>query len=173
MAGRPEDLVELLPAAEPFLTGGDGGAGLVLVTTLAGEFDAAHSAALAGAHLLATLPNELVARFDADALVDYRDHRPRMTFTGDRYADFSAPEIRHMSVPERIALIVSETLARSSCMSRSCCREMTSSSRRPPTMITAVSMSSGRAVICGWARRPASTTSMSIAANRSSVAWPR
>jgi hypothetical protein len=95
VTARPEDLVELLPAAEPFLTrtGGAGQPPLVLVNTLAGEFDAAHSAALAGAHLLATLPHELVARFDADALVDYRDHRPRMTFTGDRYADFAAPEI--------------------------------------------------------------------------------
>ena len=100
MAGRPEDLVELLPAAEPFLAraaeprdAGPAGGGPVLVVTLAGEFDAAHSAALAGAHLLATLPHEVVARLDADALVDYRDHRPQMRFTGDRYADFSAPEI--------------------------------------------------------------------------------
>jgi hypothetical protein len=92
VTGRPEDLVELLPAAEELLDR-PRGEELVLVATLAGEFDAAHSAALAGAHLLATLPHELVARFDADALVDYRDHRPRMTFTGDRYADFGAPEI--------------------------------------------------------------------------------
>lgn len=95
MVARPEDLVELLPAAEPFLSraGGADPRGLVLVNAMAGEFDAGHSAALAGAHLLATLPHELVGRFDADALVDYRDHRPRMTFTGDRYADFAAPEI--------------------------------------------------------------------------------
>ena len=98
MAQRPEDLVELLPAADELLararTAGDGEVPqLVLVHDLAGEFDAAHAAALAGAHLLASLPHETIARFDADSLVDYRGHRPRMTFTGDRYASFDAPVI--------------------------------------------------------------------------------
>jgi hypothetical protein len=96
---RPEDLVELLPEAEPFLareaaaTDASERGGLVLVHGLAGEFDAAHAGALAGAHLLASLPNRLIARFDADALVDYRGHRPRMTFNGDRYESYEAPEI--------------------------------------------------------------------------------
>jgi predicted ATP-grasp superfamily ATP-dependent carboligase len=96
---RPEELVELLPAAEPFLAreaavgGASERAGLVLVHDLAGEFDAGHAGALAGAHLLAGLPNEVIARFDADALVDYRAHRPRMTFNSDRYESFAAPEI--------------------------------------------------------------------------------
>jgi hypothetical protein len=95
----PEELVELLPAAERFLAREAAVAvpeqrrGLVLVHDLAGDFDAAHAGALAGAHLLASLPNELIARFDADALVDYRAHRPRMTFSGDRYEAFAAPEI--------------------------------------------------------------------------------
>ena len=35
----------------------------------------------------------MIARFDADSLVDYRAHRPRMTFSGDRYESFAAPEI--------------------------------------------------------------------------------
>jgi predicted ATP-grasp superfamily ATP-dependent carboligase len=96
---RPEELFELLPEAEPFLTreaaaGGPAGRrGLVLVHDLAGDFDAAHAGALAGAHLLAALPHEVIARFDADSLVDYRAHRPRMTFSGDRYESFAAPEI--------------------------------------------------------------------------------
>ena len=60
---------------------------------LAGEFDAAHAAALAGAHLLAGLPHEVIARFDVDGLVDYRGHRPQMTFEGDRYTAFTPPEI--------------------------------------------------------------------------------
>jgi predicted ATP-grasp superfamily ATP-dependent carboligase len=67
--------------------------GLVLVHDLAGEFDAAHAGALAGSHLLASLPHQLVARFDVDALVDYRGHRPRMQFTGDRYESVTAPAI--------------------------------------------------------------------------------
>ncbi|MBB3085684.1 proteasome assembly chaperone family protein [Geodermatophilus sabuli] len=99
MAQRPEDLVELLAGAEPFLTrearvaGAGDRRGLVLVHDLAGEFDAAHAGALAGAHLLASLPNEVIARFDVDSLVDYRAHRPRMTFNGDHYESFAAPEL--------------------------------------------------------------------------------
>ena len=99
MRQRPEDLVEVLPEAEPLLAretavpAADQRAGLVLVHDLAGEFDAAHAGALAGSHLLASLPHQLVARFDADALVDYRGHRPRMTFSGDRYESIASPEI--------------------------------------------------------------------------------
>jgi hypothetical protein len=99
VAQRPEELVELLPAAERFLareaaTGEPAQRrGLVLVHDLAGDFDAAHASALAGAHLLANLPHEVIARFDVDSLVDYRAHRPRMTFSGDRYESFTAPEI--------------------------------------------------------------------------------
>src|SRR3954451_24684912 len=58
---RPEELVELLPAAERFLAREAAveepaeRRGLVLVHDLAGDFDAAHAGALAGAHLLAGL----------------------------------------------------------------------------------------------------------------------
>jgi predicted ATP-grasp superfamily ATP-dependent carboligase len=99
VAQRPEELVELLPEASRFLSReaavGDPAErrGLVLVHDLAGDFDAAHAGTLAGAHLLAGLPHEVIARFDADSLVDYRAHRPRMTFSGDRYESFAAPEI--------------------------------------------------------------------------------
>ena len=99
MPQRPEDLVELLPEAEPLLAreaaagSPDERPGLVLVHDLAGEFDAAHAGALAGAHLLDALPATLIARFDVDALVDYRGHRPRMVFSGDRYESISSPEI--------------------------------------------------------------------------------
>jgi predicted ATP-grasp superfamily ATP-dependent carboligase len=98
-AQRPEELFELLPEAERFLTReaavGEPGErrGLVLVHDLAGDFDAAHAGALAGAHLLASLTHEVVARFDVDSLVDYRAHRPRMTFNGDHYESYTAPEI--------------------------------------------------------------------------------
>ena len=99
MRQRPEDLVEVLPEAEPLLAReaavgtAEERRGLVLVHDLAGDFDAAHAGALAGSHLLATLPHHLVARFDVDALVDYRGHRPRMVFTGDRYESVTAPQI--------------------------------------------------------------------------------
>jgi predicted ATP-grasp superfamily ATP-dependent carboligase len=106
VAQRPEELVELLPEAERFLVReaavGDPAerAGLVLVHDLAGDFDAAHAGGLAGAHLLAALSHELIARFDADSLVDYRSHRPRMTFSGDHYEDFAAPEIALYAVED-------------------------------------------------------------------------
>jgi predicted ATP-grasp superfamily ATP-dependent carboligase len=96
---RPEDLVEVLPEAESLLAreaavgSAEQRGGLVLVHDLAGEFDAAHAGALAGSHLLASLPHQLVARFDVDALVDYRGHRPRMQFTGDRYESITEPAI--------------------------------------------------------------------------------
>ena len=99
MAQPPEGLVELLPEAEPFLAREEsvGPAeqrrGLVLVHDLAGDFDAAHASALAGAHLLAGLPHRVIARFDVDSLVDYRAHRPRMTFSSDHYEAFTPPEI--------------------------------------------------------------------------------
>ncbi|WP_082556603.1 proteasome assembly chaperone family protein [Modestobacter sp. Leaf380] len=95
----PEDLVELTPQAQLLVerTAADE---LVLVHDLAGEFDAAHAGALAGSHLLASLPHEVVARFDADALVDYRGHRPRITFSGDHYESFAAPEITLYSVED-------------------------------------------------------------------------
>jgi predicted ATP-grasp superfamily ATP-dependent carboligase len=106
VAQRPEELVELLPEAERFLAreaaAGEPAerAGLVLVHDLAGDFDAAHAGALAGAHILAGLPHEVIARFDADSLVDYRAHRPRMTFSGDRYESFTAPEIALYAVED-------------------------------------------------------------------------
>ena len=99
MTQRPEDLVELLPDAEPLLareaavSSPEERRGLVLVHDLAGDFDAAHAGALAGSHLLDALPSRLIARFDVDALVDYRDHRPRMVFSGDRYESITSPQI--------------------------------------------------------------------------------
>ncbi|RBY97753.1 PAC2 family protein [Blastococcus sp. TF02-8] len=99
MAQRPEELVELLPAADRFLdreaavTDPAERRGLVLVHDLAGDFDAASAGTLAGAHLLSALSAEVIARFDADSLVDYRARRPRMTFNSDRYESFTAPEI--------------------------------------------------------------------------------
>ncbi|WP_104523944.1 proteasome assembly chaperone family protein [Blastococcus atacamensis] len=99
MAQFPEELVELLPAADRFLdreaavTDPAERRGLVLVHDLAGDFDAASAGSRAGAHLLDSLPSEMVARFDVDRLVDYRARRPRMTFNSDRYESFTAPEL--------------------------------------------------------------------------------
>jgi predicted ATP-grasp superfamily ATP-dependent carboligase len=99
VAQFPEELVELLPAADRFIdreaavTDPAERRGLVLVHDLAGDFDAASAGSRAGAHLLSALPSEIVARFDVDSLVDYRARRPRMTFNSDRYEKFAAPEL--------------------------------------------------------------------------------
>ena len=72
MTQRPEDLVELLPGADRFLSRDEAVAepgerrGLVLVHDIAGDFDAAHAGAMAGSHLLAGLPHEVIARFEAE-----------------------------------------------------------------------------------------------------------
>jgi predicted ATP-grasp superfamily ATP-dependent carboligase len=103
---RPEDLVEVLPEAEQLLAQEESveapaqRPGLVLVHDLAGDFDAASAGALAGSHLLASLPHHLIARFDVDALIDYRGHRPRMVFSGDRYESITAPEINLYAVED-------------------------------------------------------------------------
>jgi predicted ATP-grasp superfamily ATP-dependent carboligase len=103
---RPEDLVEVLPEAEQLLAREESveepaqRPGLVLVHDLAGDFDAASAGALAGSHLLASLPHHLIARFDVDALIDYRGHRPRMVFSGDRYESITAPEINLYAVED-------------------------------------------------------------------------
>lgn len=65
----------------------------VLVHALDGFVDAGAAAALATGHLLAELPSRVVARFDADQLVDYRARRPRMTFSADRFTAVQMPEI--------------------------------------------------------------------------------
>jgi hypothetical protein len=96
---RPEELYELLPEAEPFLAreaavrAPGERRGLVLVHDLAGDFDAASAAAMAGAHLLTQLSHEVIARFDADFLVDHRARRPRLVFAGDHYESYAPPEI--------------------------------------------------------------------------------
>jgi predicted ATP-grasp superfamily ATP-dependent carboligase len=103
---QPEELVELLPDAEPFLSreaavsAPEQRRGLVLVHALAGDFDAGHAGALAAGHLLGGLESRVIARFDADVLVDYRAHRPRMSFDGDHYASYAAPQIRLHAVED-------------------------------------------------------------------------
>ena len=65
----------------------------VFVHALDGFVDAGSAASLATGHLLAELPSRVVARFDADQLVDYRSRRPRMTFSADRFTDVKMPEL--------------------------------------------------------------------------------
>lgn len=66
----------------------------VLVHAFTGFLDAGSAGRLAVDHLLRTRPHRELARFDADALLDYRARRPRMEFRSDHFATIDIPEIR-------------------------------------------------------------------------------
>jgi predicted ATP-grasp superfamily ATP-dependent carboligase len=83
----PGDLYELRPgAAEP-------GDDLVMLYYLDGFIDAGSAGRLLATHLLDSLEHEEVARFDVDALIDYRSRRPVMSYTKDHWEDYEAPEL--------------------------------------------------------------------------------
>lgn len=65
----------------------------VLVNALTGAMDAGHAAALAARHLTATLEHQRLLTFRADELVDYRAHRPPMTFENWRWTDYEEPYV--------------------------------------------------------------------------------
>ncbi|MBT2504505.1 PAC2 family protein [Streptomyces sp. ISL-98] len=68
-------------------------AGLVMLYHFDGYIDAGETGEQIVGKLLDTLPNQVVARFDHDRLVDYRARRPLLTFRRDRWSDYEAPEI--------------------------------------------------------------------------------
>lgn len=65
--------------------------GLVLLEALDGFIDIAGVSKAARDHLLATLPNEVVATFDVDQVVDYRARRPLLTFDRDHWSGYADP----------------------------------------------------------------------------------
>ena len=64
-----------------------------LVVTLGSYLDAGHAQHLIDDHLLNTLPNHKLGRFDVDQVFDYAGHRPHVTFDHDHFTAFQAPEI--------------------------------------------------------------------------------
>ncbi|WP_205718372.1 proteasome assembly chaperone family protein [Actinomadura sp. WMMA1423] len=83
---NPEDLYEL-DSDVPEMTGP------VLLHSLDGFVDAGSTGQLVREHLLETLENRVIARFDVDSLIDYRARRPPMTFDRDHWATYEAPEL--------------------------------------------------------------------------------
>lgn len=65
----------------------------VLVYWFDGFVDAGRAGGGLVDHLLATLDTEVVARFDVDALIDYRARRPEMRFADGAFQDYDAPEL--------------------------------------------------------------------------------
>jgi PAC2 family len=67
--------------------------GAVLLHHFDGFMDAGSAGSTLVDHLLETYEHRVVARFDIDALFDYRGRRPTMTYAGDRWESFDAPEL--------------------------------------------------------------------------------
>ncbi|MET3987040.1 PAC2 family protein [Streptomyces sp. PvR034] len=68
-------------------------AGLVMLYHFEGYIDAGETGEQIVERLLDALPHQVVARFDADRLVDYRARRPLLTFQRDHWSDFDAPAL--------------------------------------------------------------------------------
>lgn len=64
-----------------------------LIVALGGFLDAGHTQRLLVEHLLRTLDHTVVATFDVDQLLDYRARRPVMTFSKDRYTEYTDPSL--------------------------------------------------------------------------------
>ncbi|CAM2731743.1 PAC2 family protein [Actinomyces slackii] len=65
----------------------------VLIHHFDGAMDAGNAGALAVEQLLMTLPNERLATFAIDSLIDYRARRPVMTYIHNTYASVEMPEL--------------------------------------------------------------------------------
>jgi hypothetical protein len=65
----------------------------VLVEALDGFIDIAGVTKAARDHVLATMPNTLVATFDADQLIDYRARRPLLMFDRDHWTSYADPQL--------------------------------------------------------------------------------
>ncbi|NKI41310.1 proteasome assembly chaperone family protein [Streptomyces physcomitrii] len=68
-------------------------AGLVMLYHFDGYIDAGETGEQLNGHLLDTLPQQVVARFDHDRLVDYRARRPLLTFKRDRWGSYEEPTL--------------------------------------------------------------------------------
>jgi len=67
--------------------------GAVLLHHFEGFMDAGAAGRLMAEHLLDSFEHRVVARFDADRLIDYRSKRPLMTYVTDHWAEYQAPEL--------------------------------------------------------------------------------
>ena len=82
----PRDLYELTDAPQDLGRS-------VLIQALTGFVDAGAATRLAREHLLASLPNQVLASFDLDQLFDYRARRPSMIFVEDHWEEYEEPRL--------------------------------------------------------------------------------
>lgn len=67
--------------------------GLGLIVAIDGQVDAGQAVAQVRSQLMDALEPQLVATFDADQLVNYRERRPQVSFLGDHFAAYQTPRI--------------------------------------------------------------------------------
>lgn len=97
----PQELYEFDPEgleAADAVTGPAESGGLVLLYHLEGFMDAGQAGEQVIDHVRSELSHDVVARFDADRLVDYRARRPPMVFRRDRWASYQAPRLELLLV---------------------------------------------------------------------------
>lgn len=70
-----------------------GSAGLVMLYHFEGYMDAGEAGEQIVERMKDSQPSVIVARFDADRLVDYRARRPTMTFRSDRWVSYETPRL--------------------------------------------------------------------------------
>jgi hypothetical protein len=89
----PQGLYEYVPGGAEAVDEAVGDAGPVLLYQFEGFMDAGDTGEQISQQLLDRLDNQLVARFDADRLVDYRARRPPMTFERDHWTSYEEPSL--------------------------------------------------------------------------------
>ncbi|MEU1616096.1 PAC2 family protein [Streptomyces sp. NPDC008238] len=89
----PQGLYAYEPGGAEAVDEAFGETGPVLLYHFDGYIDAGETGAQVVEELLERQEHRVVARFDADRLVDYRARRPLMTFKRDSWTGYEAPEI--------------------------------------------------------------------------------
>jgi hypothetical protein len=89
----PQGLYSYVPGGAEAVDEAVGDTGPVLLYHLEGFMDAGETGEQLAGQLLDRLDHRLVARFDADRLVDYRARRPPMTFERDHWSSYEAPTL--------------------------------------------------------------------------------
>lgn len=64
-----------------------------LVVTLGSFADAGHAQRLLDDHVLNTLSGHRLGEFDADQVISYREQRPTILFTSDRFSQYRTPSL--------------------------------------------------------------------------------
>jgi predicted ATP-grasp superfamily ATP-dependent carboligase len=76
--------------------------GAVLLLHLNGFVDAGSAGEVLTRYLLDNFEHSVVARFDADRLIDYRSRRPLMTYVTDHWEEYRKPELQVLAFHDQV-----------------------------------------------------------------------